>query len=77
LSYKITRTSSTQPFVAAVRPSVAIISVGHTSPFGHPDENVVARWQSGGAQVLQTGQRGTVTISTDGADLRVETFVRE
>ena len=77
LSYKIARTSSTQPFVAAVRPSVAVISVGHTSPFGHPDKNVVARWRASGAQVLQTGQRGTITVSTDGTDLRVETYARE
>ena len=71
------RTSSTEPFVAAVRPAVAVISVGHTSPFGHPDKNVVARWRATGAQVLQTGQRGTVTVSTDGNDLRVETYARE
>ncbi|HLL70201.1 MAG TPA: ComEC/Rec2 family competence protein [Pyrinomonadaceae bacterium] len=71
------RTSSTGSFVAAVRPSIAVISVGHTSPFGHPDKGVVSRWQSAGAQVLQTGRRGTITVSTDGTDLRVETFVRE
>jgi competence protein ComEC len=71
------RTSSKAPFVAAVHPSVAVISVGRTSPFGHPDKNVVARWRATGAQVLQTGRRGTVTISTDGRDLRVETYARE
>ncbi|HEX8633978.1 MAG TPA: ComEC/Rec2 family competence protein [Pyrinomonadaceae bacterium] len=71
------RTSSTESFVAAVRPSVAVVSVGLDSPFGHPDKNVVARWRAAGAQVLQTGRSGTITISTDGTDLRVETFVRE
>ncbi|HYP02440.1 MAG TPA: ComEC/Rec2 family competence protein [Pyrinomonadaceae bacterium] len=71
------RTSSTEPFVAAVRPSVAVVSVGHTSPFGHPDATVVARWRASGAQVLQTGRRGTITVSTDGRDLRVETYARE
>lgn len=71
------RTSSTESFIAAVRPSVAVISVGHTSPFGHPDQGVVARWRASGAQVLQTGRLGTITISTDGHDLRVETFARE
>lgn len=70
-------TSSTESFVAAVRPSVAVVSVGHASPFGHPDKNVVARWRTAGAQVLQTGQRGTITSSTDGRDLKVDTFVPE
>lgn len=67
-------TSSTESFVAATRPQVAIISVGRTSPFGHPDKNVIARWQANGAQVLVTGWRGTITVSTDGRDLRVETY---
>ncbi|HEX8070540.1 MAG TPA: ComEC/Rec2 family competence protein [Pyrinomonadaceae bacterium] len=71
------RTSSTPAFVNATRPAVAVISVGRTSPFGHPDPNVVARWLAAGAQVLQTGRRGTITVSTDGRDLRVETYVRE
>jgi competence protein ComEC len=71
------RTSSTESFVAAVRPAVAVVSVGLASPFGHPDNTVVARWRATGAQVLQTGRRGTVTVSTDGQDLKVETFVPE
>lgn len=71
------RTSSTEPFVAAARPSCAIVSVGLASPFGHPDNTVVARWRAVGAQVLQTGRTGTITVSTDGQDLKVETFVRE
>ncbi len=71
------RTSSTAPFVQATRPAVAIISVGRVSPFNHPDPAVVARWQAAGAQVLITGRRGTVTVSTDGRDLRVETYARD
>ncbi|MGH9943989.1 MAG: ComEC/Rec2 family competence protein, partial [Pyrinomonadaceae bacterium] len=68
------RTSSTSPFVAAARARLAVVSVGAASPFGHPDAQVVARWRSAGAEVLQTGHTGTITISTDGSDLRVETF---
>jgi competence protein ComEC len=71
------RTSSTAPFVAATRPAFAVVSVGLTSPFGHPDAAVVERWRAAGAQVLQTGRRGTITFTTDGQDLRVETFARE
>jgi ComEC/Rec2-related protein len=70
-------TSSTVPFVAATRPAYAVVSVGLDSPFGHPDPAIVARWHDAGAQVLQTGRRGTITFSTDGQDLRVETFVRD
>jgi len=71
------RTSSTEAFVSATRPSLAVISVGLESPHGHPHASILERWRASGAQVLQTGRSGTITISTDGADLRVETFVRE
>ena len=67
-------TSSTEPFVTATRPSFAVISVGLKSPFRHPHKEVVERWQASGAEVLTTGRCGTITISTDGSDLKVKTF---
>ncbi|HVG29665.1 MAG TPA: ComEC/Rec2 family competence protein [Pyrinomonadaceae bacterium] len=70
-------TSSTAAFVAATRPAFAVVSVGLASPFGHPNAAVVGRWRASGAQVLQTGRRGTISFTTDGRDLAVETFVRD
>jgi len=75
-SYKNTGTSSTGAFVAATGPAAAVVSVGLDSPYGHPHREVLARWQAAGAQVLTTGERGMITVSTDGEDLKVETFVR-
>jgi competence protein ComEC len=69
------KTSSIEKFVALVQPKIAVISVGRSSVFGHPHKEVVERWRASGAQVLTTGERGTITVSTDGHDLRVETFV--
>ncbi|MGB7923463.1 MAG: hypothetical protein WCF57_09480, partial [Pyrinomonadaceae bacterium] len=71
------RTSSIESFVAATRPTYAVISVGLSSMFGHPHAQVVERWHASGAQILTTGSSGTVTISTDGHDLKVETFVKQ
>src|SRR6185369_8333629 len=59
------KTSSTEGFVAAISPPIAIISVGRTSRFGHPHKEVVERWQAIGTAVLTTGQSGTITITTD------------
>jgi competence protein ComEC len=70
------KTSSTEAFVAATNPPVAIISVGRTSRFGHPHKEVVERWQSSGATVLTTGHRGTITITTNGHDLSLKTFLQ-
>lgn len=71
------KTSSTAAFVAATDPKYAVISVGRRSRFGHPQREVVERWQANGAKVLKTGDRGTITISTDGNDLRVTQYLDE
>jgi competence protein ComEC len=71
------KTSSIQSLIEAVRPRHAIISVGQASIFGHPNPEVVERWQNSGAQVMKTGDYGTITVVTDGKDLTVETFVKK
>ena len=68
-------TSSTQQFIDAVKPQIAVISVGCRSRFGHPHKDVVERWQNSGAQVMTTGENGTISVTTDGSDLVVTTFV--
>jgi competence protein ComEC len=68
------KTSSTEGFVAATKPSVAIISVGRNSRFGHPHKEVVERWQSIGATVLTTGNSGMITVTTNGRELSIKEF---
>jgi competence protein ComEC len=70
------KTSSTEAFIRATGPRFAVISVGQTSIFGHPNKDVVDRWRASGAQILTTGKSGTITFSTDGRDLNIETFVK-
>jgi competence protein ComEC len=71
------KTSSIESFVAATSPKLAVISVGQYSIFGHPHQDVLKRWRANGAEILTTGRSGTITVSTDGRDLRVETFVKK
>ena len=68
------RTSSTQEFIDAVGAQYAVISVGRSSVFGHPHREVVERWKSSGAAVMTTGERGTISVSTDGKDLEIKPF---
>jgi competence protein ComEC len=70
------KTSSTEAFVVATSPRFAIISVGQNSIFGHPHSEVVERWRNNGAEVLTTGRNGMITVTSDGKDLNVETFVK-
>jgi competence protein ComEC len=68
-------TSSTQGFVDATHPAYAVISVGLKSPFGHPKKEVVDRWKASGARTLTTGEHGTITFTSDGKSLMMESFV--
>jgi len=70
------RTSSTDDFVRATKPSLAIVSVGRNSMFGHPHKEVVERWRASGATVMTTGNCGTISIATDGHDLSLEKFIQ-
>lgn len=71
------RTSSTESFVAATKARFAIVSVGRDSMFGHPHAEVVARWKAVGAEVLTTGECGTITVTTDGTDLWLRKFTEK
>jgi len=67
-------TGTTETFVDAVRPAVAVISVGALNPFGHPDPDTLAVLEERGASVYRTDEHGAVIIQTDGRRVRVRTF---
>ncbi|HKO45093.1 MAG TPA: ComEC/Rec2 family competence protein [Pyrinomonadaceae bacterium] len=69
------RTSSTEEFVRSTSSRLAVISVGESSVFGHPNADVVQRWEQNGAQILRTGNRGMITLVTDGKTMHYTTFV--
>jgi competence protein ComEC len=65
-------TSTTAPFLAAVRPRIALVSVGAGNSYGHPDAAVMTALAASGAAVLRTDLLGTVVVRTDGRSLEVE-----
>ena len=66
------RTSSIQPFLDAVSPSVALVSAGFENSFGHPHPDVLARLSARHAAILRTDLDGRVTARTDGRRLWFE-----
>jgi len=64
-------TSTTPAFLAAVRPAVAVISVGARNVYGHPDAGTLARVTAAGATVYRTDRDGAVVLETDGRALTV------
>ena len=68
------KTSSTNAFLDAVQPQIAVISVGERSRFGHPHREVVDRYEQRGIRLLQTGHDGMITAQTDGSSLSLQTY---
>jgi competence protein ComEC len=54
-------TSSTQAFLDAVQPSVAIVQAGYRNRFGHPRPDVLRRYTDLGVDVVQTPRCGAST----------------
>jgi competence protein ComEC len=68
------KTSSTDAFVGAVAPRVAVVSVGEGNQFGHRVDSAVERYATAGVRFLRTDRDGAVT---DGKELVVWSFVEE
>jgi competence protein ComEC len=67
------RTSSTPPFVAAVAPRIAVVSVGADNRYGLPSPAVETRYRAAGICLLRTDRCGAVTIELEGDRLAVTT----
>jgi competence protein ComEC len=68
------RTATTQAFVDAVRPRIAVASAGADNPYGHPTRQTLERLVASGARVLRTDRDGSVVVSftRQGISLRAE-----
>ena len=69
------KTSTTEPFLEAVHPAFAAISVGRNNSFGHPSPEVLDRLEAAGVRVYRTDRDGAITATTEGQSLNVSTFL--
>jgi competence protein ComEC len=67
------RTSTSDRLVAAMRPQVALISVGRGNLFGHPAADVIERLRGAGAEIFRTDRDGAISVETDGVTARILT----
>ncbi|MBI2849425.1 MAG: DNA internalization-related competence protein ComEC/Rec2 [Chloroflexi bacterium] len=68
------RTSTSQGFLGAVDPSVAIISAGKNNPYGHPHKEVMDRLKEkvGEKNIYRTDENGRIELITNGKRLWVK-----
>ncbi len=67
-------TSSSERFLRALAPDVAVVSVGRSNGFGHPSPAVLARYQAVGTALFRTDMDGAVQVDTDGHSLEIRTI---
>lgn len=60
-------------WLAAVQPSIAVISCARRSRYGFPARQTLDRLSSRGVRTYTTGQSGAVTVSSDGESINVRT----
>jgi beta-lactamase superfamily II metal-dependent hydrolase len=61
--------------LAAVKPRLAIISVGEDNPYGHPNAELLERLSNANVRILRTDRDGAVHILMNGKGLDVTCFV--
>ena len=59
-------TSTSYPFLRAVAPQYAVISVGAGNSYGHPTEAVLSRLRDAGVTTFRTDMQGEITAISDG-----------
>ena len=69
------KTSTSPAFLAAVSPSVAVISAGFENSFGHPHRDVLTRLREEHAAILRTDRDGLVTVRSDGHKLSLDSMM--
>lgn len=65
--------SSSEDFLKAVLPKLAIIEVGENN-YGHPTNEVLARLNNFGIETLRTDKDGDIKIFSDGNNLKIIKF---
>lgn len=63
--------STSEEFLAKVKPSVAVIEVGKDNSFGHPNLRIIKRLLRAGARIFRTDLHGTIKAASDGVKVKI------
>lgn len=65
--------SSSEQLLSFIEPEYSVISAGKDNKYGHPNSEALGRLERFSKEILSTIIRGTISFSTDGRLLEVET----
>lgn len=69
VSHHGSRSATSPAFLANVKPSIAVISVGANNSYGHPHQEVLSNLAEFGIKVIRTDQMGDIKIFSDGQNI--------
>ncbi len=68
------RSSSSEKFIEAVSPEIAVISVGKNNPFNHPNGDTLERYKNADVKIFRTDIDGAVTITPGDVSYNINTY---
>lgn len=68
------KSSSTRPFLQAVKPRYALVPAGYRNKFGFPHGAVVERYEALGAELANTAQAGAILVTFQGKEIRLDAY---
>ena len=63
--------STSEAFLATVKPLAAVISCGEDNVYGHPHEELLARLEAAGSDIFCTANGGAVIVESDGVRWKI------
>nr|WP_256223609.1 MBL fold metallo-hydrolase [Paenibacillus sp. 1_12] len=67
------KTSTSNNWLQAYKPKMAVISVGASNVYGHPHPTVVERLQQNGIQIVRTDKMGEIQMTVNNGKIKVKT----
>ncbi len=67
------KTSSSEAFIKAIRPSLGLISCGQDNRYGHPNAETLETFQKYGVATLRTDERGAIKFEKNGKSWHIST----
>ncbi|MBA3804834.1 MAG: MBL fold metallo-hydrolase [Acidobacteria bacterium] len=65
--------ATSENFLKAVKPEVAVISDGGNNRYGHPSPDVLSRLKAAGVKLYRTDLQGEITITSKGEGYEIKT----
>ena len=64
-------TSSSEDFLNQIKPTHSVIMAGKENSYGLPKQKILDRLKNIGTQIYRTDENGTITMTSDGKEIKV------